>query len=367
MPSVPQYNEGYLQTTGIQVCMWCRLVSPTSFVLTQPPQRVRVIKNVITHFSISEPANNLLTQEHLKHGVRFGLQKVSKIHFGSIYWSSLSVADSLSIIEILIKDGKLKFKVSSQWQCVACICLWRRHWASDDVPLIQRLFTEAKHYEYLVPWKKASSSFPLWDNQACGHPSPACLLDTLSRVSTFDAGRHNPLLGSHMCMVSPNAKWSWLWSWQYHSTNFNLNCELLILWDHQWGPSWCISCMSGIGSLCVNHINSRFLCLIRHIGYLHTNIFCERIKPAEQTKFVIRIPARHQTDVSIPKLPTKTTPPPVLPQLVIPEKVFQCVATYLWEMMKAKKNSGFYPDLNSMSWADAKREFWHSSGGPSVV
>lgn len=86
---------------------------PTSFVLTQPPQRVRVIKNIIAHFSKSEHANNLLTQERLKHGVRFGLQKVSKIRFGNIYWSALSVADSLSIIEMLIKDGKLKFKVSS--------------------------------------------------------------------------------------------------------------------------------------------------------------------------------------------------------------------------------------------------------------
>jgi hypothetical protein len=88
-------------------------LSPTSFALTQPPQRVRIIKNIIAHFSISEHANNLLTQERLKHGVRFGLQKVSKIRFGNIYWSSLSVADSLSIIEMLIKDGKLKFKVSS--------------------------------------------------------------------------------------------------------------------------------------------------------------------------------------------------------------------------------------------------------------
>jgi len=93
------------------------------------------------------------------------------------------------------------------------------------------------------------------------------------------------------------------------------------------------------------------------IGYLHTDIFCERVKPAEQTKLVIRIPARHRTDISVSKLPTKTIPTPVLLPLLIPEKVFQRVATYLWEMMNAEKNSGFYPGLNSMSWADTKREF----------
>lgn len=95
----------------------------------------------------------------------------------------------------------------------------------------------------------------------------------------------------------------------------------------------------------------------QHIGYLHTDIFCERVKPAEHAKLVIRIPARLQTDTSISNRPTTTSAASALPPLLVPQKVFQRVARYLWEMMRSEKDSGLYPNLNSMSWADVKQEF----------
>ena len=72
---------------------------------------MKIVKAIIAHFSKSDQAHHLLTEERKKQGVRFGLQKLSKIRFGNIYWSSISIVDSLPIISSLAEDGRVEFKV----------------------------------------------------------------------------------------------------------------------------------------------------------------------------------------------------------------------------------------------------------------
>ena len=74
-------------------------------------QHVKIVKAIIAHFSRSDHAHHLLTEERAKQGVRFRLQKLSKIRFGNIYWSSISVVDSLPIISSLAEAGRIEFKV----------------------------------------------------------------------------------------------------------------------------------------------------------------------------------------------------------------------------------------------------------------
>ena len=72
------------------------------------------MKAIIGHFSRSEAAHTRLTEERGKLGVRFGLQKVSKTRFGSIYWSTISVVDCFSIIQSLASEGLVPIKVCLQ-------------------------------------------------------------------------------------------------------------------------------------------------------------------------------------------------------------------------------------------------------------
>ena len=72
---------------------------------------MKITKGVIRHFSKSEDVHTQLTKQHKEQGVAFGLQKVLKTQFGNIYWSTKSVVDNLSIILLLVGDGKVHFQV----------------------------------------------------------------------------------------------------------------------------------------------------------------------------------------------------------------------------------------------------------------
>jgi hypothetical protein len=118
--------------------------------------------------------------------------------------------------------------------------------------------------------------------------------------------------------------------------------------------------MSCARSSCVHQTYyTVFVALNRHVlGYLHTDIFCERVKPAASTKLVIRIPGRAPgTKLSAkPAIATEgLTPPPLL----VPNKVFQHVAKYLWEMMRSEKDldSKLHARLKLISWKQLKNEF----------
>lgn len=73
------------------------------------------------------------------------------------------------------------------------------------------------------------------------------------------------------------------------------------------------------------------------LGYLHTDIFCEWVKPAASTKLVICIPGQaHGTKPNAK--PPIATEGLITPPLLVPNKVFQRVAKYLWEMMRSEKD-----------------------------
>jgi len=101
-----------------------------------------------------------------------------------------------------------------------------------------------------------------------------------------------------------------------------------------------------------------FACLALNPQYLHTDIFCERVKPAASTKLVIRIPGRAPRTRLSPK-PAIATEGLVSPPLLVPNKVFQHVAKYLWEMMRSEKDldSKLHPRLKLISWKPLKNEF----------
>ena len=93
------------------------------------------------------------------------------------------------------------------------------------------------------------------------------------------------------------------------------------------------------------------------IGYLRTDIFCKRNKPSGQAKLTIRIPAHLPKSEQASKLPMALIAAKTL--ILIPEKLYQRVAMYLWSMMRSEKDSEskLHAKLSSISWKQVKNDF----------
>ena len=101
-------------------------------------------------------------------------------------------------------------------------------------------------------------------------------------------------------------------------------------------------------------------------GYLQTDIFCERVEPKKQTSATglkIRIPARPSGNPTTPRPVTVKQAPHPLSPLLIPEKVYKRVGSFLWNMLRVEKDSNYYPPLTSLSWSETKRIFLEQISG----
>ena len=90
-----------------------RSLSFLNRVLIHVSQAVAVVKKIIAHFSKSNKATHLIHAALIAlGGVAHELQKPGKTRFGSMFSTFVSLEPYLDIIQTLVRDKKIKFKVS---------------------------------------------------------------------------------------------------------------------------------------------------------------------------------------------------------------------------------------------------------------